>query len=55
MIEKRLIKRKLSKLREYLTELQPFVNISFEDYISYKINNRDISINRIKIPILKGN
>ncbi len=34
MIEKRLIKRKLTRLKEYLKELQPFTEVSLQDYVS---------------------
>jgi len=42
MIEKRLLKRKLSKLREYLEELQPFVKISLQDYLNDYKNKRTV-------------
>jgi len=42
MIEERLIKRKLTKLKEYLKELQPFVEILLRDYISEYKNKRTV-------------
>jgi len=42
MIEKRLIKRKLIKLKEYLKELQPFSEISPQDYVSDYKNKRTV-------------
>jgi len=42
MIEKRLIKRKLIKLKEYLKELRPFSEISPQDYVSDYKNKRTV-------------
>ncbi len=42
MIEERLIKRKLTKLKEYLKELQPFAEIALQDYISDYKNKRTV-------------
>ena len=42
MIDKRLLKRKLSKLREYLKELQPFIRISLQDYLNDYKNKRTV-------------
>ena len=42
MIDKRILKRKLSKLREYLRELQPFIKISLQDYLNDYKNKRTV-------------
>ena len=42
MINKRLLKRKLSKLKEYLRELQPFAKISLQDYLDDYKNKRTV-------------
>lgn len=42
MIEKRLIKRKLTKLKEYLKELRPFSEISLQDYVGDYKNKRTV-------------
>ena len=42
MIDKRLLKRKLSKLKEYLKELQPFTKISLQDYLDDYKNKRTV-------------
>jgi len=42
MLEKRLLKRKLSKLREYLGELKPFDEISLDNYLNDYKNKRTV-------------
>lgn len=42
MIEKRLLKRKLSNLKEYLKELEPFEKISLQYYLNDYKNKRTV-------------